>query len=254
MLATISTLVLAAEGISPDSVMAKLVAPVGILVFLGSVYLLLRANLGTRRGYLVMGASTFGFLFIISLFWGFGAPGTPMATGPTNLPGQPADALQPKWIPFAQDSLLADREDLQIVKEFPEGFGSPPADFADEVEQGGTDIQNFFASEDAGEVVEDTWAIVDTQYAETTTGLPVIGVVYQEVDDALQPAPDGETYTAFGFYDAGFILLPSIILAVASLILFLLHCLLLDRDEQREKRDLATLEPAPEPEPVPVEA
>jgi hypothetical protein len=248
-------LVLAAEGISPDSAMAKLVAPVGILIFVGSIYLLLRSNLGTRRGYYVLGVSTFGFLFIMSLFWGFGAPGTPQATGPTNLPGQPADALQPKWIPFAQDSLLADRADLSIVREFPEGFGPVPADEADRAEQGETDLGSFFSSSVAGQPIRDTWAVVDTQWAVTSTGLPVIGVTYQAVDDALQPIPDGPTYTAFGFFDAGNPLLPSIIFAVVSFLLFVLHAWLLDRDEQREKAELAAARAATaEPEPVPVEA
>lgn len=259
-------IVFAADEIPPDNPMAQLVFPLGVLAFLGTTYLLLRSNLGTRRAYYVLGTCVFGFLLIMSLFWGFGAPGTPQATGPTKLPGQVQDALLPKWVPFAQDSLLADREDLQIVKQFPEGFtedGWPAEMEAEEgdegnlVDQGIDDIQGFFASGDAGQQVEETWAVESAYYAEAPgTGYPVLAVTYIETDEALEPDPDGETYTAFGYFDAGNPLLPSYILIGLSLLGLLLHGWLLDRDERAEKRRLAAAREgqAVEREPVPAEA
>jgi hypothetical protein len=258
MLATISSLlVFAAEGVPPESAMAKLAAPVGALIFVGSIYLLLRANLGTKRGYLVLGASGFGFLFLLSIFWAFGAPGTPQATGPTNLPGQPANELQPRWIAFASDSLLADeRAELQVVRTFPEGFDVRedwPEDLADRIDAGQTEIQNFFSGEDAGEPVRDTWLPVETGYVQLDDGTEILGVTYQETDNTLELVPDGATYTGFAFWEPGNPLLPALLLAGISLILFLLHAFLLDRDELRMKRELVVVAEEPA-EPVPADA
>jgi hypothetical protein len=258
-------IVFAADEITPDNPMAQLIVPMGILAFLGSTYLLLRSNLGTKRAYYVLGTCLFGFLFVLSLFWGFGAPGTPQATGPTNLPGQAPDALQAKWVPFAQDSLLADREDLEVVKAYPEGFvegGWPPDMEAEEggegnlIDQGVGELANFLAAEAAGQQIQATWAAETVSYAEAPgTAFPIVAVTFRETDEALQPVPDGATYTGFAYYDAGNRLLPSYVFIVLSLIGLLLHGWLLDRDERLEKRRRAALrEQAAEGEKVPAGA
>ncbi len=246
-------LILAAEGIPPSNPLTQLATPLGILLFLGSTYLLLRSNLGTARGYYVLGTALFGFLFLLSLFWGFGAPGTPQATGPTNLPGQPADALQPKWIPFAQDSLLADREDLSIVKNYPEGFTEEgwPEDLADEVQTGVDEMTNFFSSEVAGGQIEATASPQTIAYAETETDFPVIAVEFYPVNEALEPDLSAEPYVAFGYFDEGNPLLPSIIFIAISLVMFVLHAWLLDRSERMERRQIAAVRGEPEAKKVP---
>ncbi len=251
-------LLFAADEIPPSNPLAQLAAPLGIVFFLGSTYILLRSNLGTARAYYHLGTALFGFLFLMSLFWGFGAPGTPQATGPTNLPGQPADALQAKWVPFAQDSLLADRNDLSFVKEYPEGFeeGGWPASFEDTVEQGVGDSQSFFANETAGSVIEATWSPETVSYAVSSSGLPVIAIEFVAVDEALQPDPDAGSYVAFAFFDEGNVLLPSLVFVAIALVLFLLHAWLLDRSERMERREIAAIREgaAAEREKVPANA
>jgi hypothetical protein len=249
-------LILAADEIPASSPLAQLATPLGILFFIGSTYMLLRSNLGTARGYYVLATSLFGFMLLISLFWGFGAPGTPQATGPTNLPGQPADALLPKWIPFAQDSLLAERSDLQIVQNYPEGFEVDgwPAEEQETVEGGVEDIQSFFSSSTAGEQIGATWPAETVAYARTTTGYTLIAVEFTPVDAELQPT-GGDPYVAFGYFDPGNPLLPSYVFILISLVLFVLHCWLLDRHERMERRELeAARGTAAEPEPEPVGA
>jgi hypothetical protein len=251
----IDLIVVAADEIPPDSIMAQLVVPIGILAFLGSIYLLLRSNLGTGRAYYVLGTCLFAFLFIMSIFWGFGAPGTPQATGPQNLPGQPLDELIPKWVPFAQDSLLADREDLSIVKDYPEGFTEEgwPADFEETVDSGVDDIQGFFASDEAGQQVGDLWVPEVITYAEAPgTGLPILGIEFRAVDEEGEPGE--ETYTAFGFWDEGAPLLPSYIFMGISFLGLILHGWLLDRDERMERRRAARPAAEAEPERVPAGA
>ncbi|MGI8874460.1 MAG: hypothetical protein ACR2KP_09050 [Egibacteraceae bacterium] len=258
--------VLAAEGIPASSPLAQLATPLGILIFLGATLLLLRSNLGTKRGYLVLATSFFGFMFLLGLFWAYGAPGTPQAVGPTNLPGQQPNALQAKWIPFAGDATLADRGDLSVSKSYPEGFevsavtdGGFQLQGVDEelqstIETGVDETRNFFSSEVTGEPIEATWVPEEVGYAETATGFPLIGITFRAVDDALQPDPDGETYTAFAYFDAGSPLLPAQLIAGLALLLFVLHAWLLDRDERLERRELETVDEQAEPEKVPANA
>lgn len=265
--------VIAAEGIPASSPLAQLSVPLGVLVFIGSTYLLLRSNLGTKRAYLVLATSLFGFLMLFSLFWAYGAPGTPQATGPTNLPGQPSDELQPKWVPFAQDSLLAERDDLSLVRQFPEGFtmgevdedgavtvDGLSAEAVSNVEAGIDDAQSFFAGDDAGQQIGESDIATQVGHATSPDGDTVIGVVYNAVDDeSMEVIAEGEDghaeYTGFAFFDEGAPLLPAQLAAGIFLVLFALHAFLLDRDEQQVKRELAGIDqPENEPEKVPANA
>ncbi|MBA2528922.1 MAG: hypothetical protein H0V19_02985, partial [Euzebyales bacterium] len=238
---------------------------------------------GTRRGYLVLATSLWGFLVIYSLFWTFGAPGTPPATGPQNLPGQELDAYEPVWRPFARDSNLANSPDYEVVKSFPEGFAKTPeaAGLAPNVDgvAGGDEVFNFFSGSPALQTppVEPTWTVdpESVRYAEAANGRPVIGVTMRQTYQVGTPAdnaprdakppltvggakaandggnvapqgaqvgdivPDGDSYTAFAFFDSGSPLFPSLVVFAIVLLLFVLHALLLARDERRERRELA---------------
>jgi hypothetical protein len=214
----------------------------------------------------VLATCFFGFLFLLALFWAYGAPGTPQAVGPTNLPGQQPNALQAKWIPFAGDSTLADRGDLSVVKSYPEGFEVSAvtegafqvegieAELQDTLETGVDETRNFFSSEVTGQPMEATWVAEEIGYAQTATGFPLIGITFLEVDEALEPVSDGETYTAFAYFDAGSPLLPAQLIAGLALLLFVLHAWLLDRDERLERRERERVDEPAEPEKVPANA
>jgi hypothetical protein len=253
MLETLTGLtVLAAEGVPPGSPLAVLSVPIGVIVLLGSIYLLVRSNLGTRRGYLVMATSLFGFMVIMSIFWTFGAPGTPQATGPRNLPGQLPNEYQPTWTPFAQDSRIAQLPEYQIVQNHPDGFGEVPEDFADEAEAGANDIQTFFADEDHGEVISDIDEVESIEYAEADNGFPVVAVTYLPVDpNTFEVVEDGEPVTLFAFFDEGNPIFPGLVFIALSLLLFGLHAFLLFLDEGRETREAARTADEVEREPVP---
>lgn len=300
-------LVLAAEGghgIPGNDWRAQIAVPLGTLLFFGSIYLLLRANLGTRRGYLVLATSFFGFMIIYSLFWTFGAPGTPPATGPQNLPGQELDAYEDTWRPFAGDSNLAADPNYAIVKTYPEGFADTPvevglpANVEGQAETGSDDIKTFFSTPPAEggalskPTMGATWAETDRKYARAENGRALIGVEYQQTwqvgqlppgeaagegpppltpdgelvaEDGSNVAPegteindpveDGETYTAFAFFDPGSPKFPSIVTFLIMLLLFIVHALLLALDERRERREreASGVQPVAE-ERVPAEA
>lgn len=114
-----------AEGLPAEHIAAKLAVPIGILIFCGAVYLLLWSNYGAKKGALVYGTAFFGFTFVLGVFWWFGAPGTPVATGLQNFPGQPADQYTAKWFAFEPGSEAAqllpatnNLDDFQTIEEF----------------------------------------------------------------------------------------------------------------------------------------
>jgi hypothetical protein len=241
MVESVSRLVIvAAEGVPGGSAAAVLGAPAGVLVFLGTIYMLLRSNLGTRRAYLVLGSAFFGFLFLMSLFWAYGAPGTPRATGPVHLPGQPANQYTPHWVPFAIDSRIAETPTYSFVRAYPEGFQEVPEELGDRVDSGVQDAQSFFSTEQGGQAIGDMWEPVEIRYARAPNNFLVVGAVFQEVDrETSEVVPDGQTETLFAFFDPGAAEFPALLLALLSLGLFILHAFLLDRDEQRERREAA---------------
>lgn len=128
-----------AEGVSPDHIAADLSIPLSILIFCGSVYMLVWSNYGAKKGALIYGVAFFGFTFMLGVFWWFGAPGTPVATGLQNFPGQAPDAYQGKWYEFEEGSELGDTyfsdvadgdlDAFQTVPEFRGGEGATVDDF-----------------------------------------------------------------------------------------------------------------------------
>ena len=50
---------------------------IGFLLLPGSVIVLLASNFGALKGYLIGAISFFGFLFMLTVIWTFGVPGTP---------------------------------------------------------------------------------------------------------------------------------------------------------------------------------
>lgn len=93
-----------AEGLSADHIASKLAVPLGILIFCGAVFALLWSNYGAKKGALIYGTAMGGFCMVIGVFWWFGAPGTPVATGLQNFPGQAGDHYQPQWFAFEPGS------------------------------------------------------------------------------------------------------------------------------------------------------
>ena len=233
----------AEEFVPPDDWRSIVALPAAFLFFFVSVYLLVRSNLGTRRGYLVCATSFFGFMLILSLFWTGGAPGTPIATGPQTLPGQPLDYWTPKWEPFAVDSVIAD-EQYPLVKSYPEGFSQvePDSDLADLTSTAVDEIRGFLAAPraDVPGPIGESWQASEPEVATAADGTQLVAVTYQAVDSETgEVDPETEPYTGFAFYEPGFVILPSLIMVALSLLGFALHVALLVWDENRERRQQA---------------
>jgi len=91
-----------------EHIAAKLAVPIGIVVFCGSVYMLLWSNYGAKKAALIYGTALGGFCAMLGVFWWFGAPGTPVATGLQNFPGQAPNAYMAQWYPFEPQSERAE--------------------------------------------------------------------------------------------------------------------------------------------------
>lgn len=211
----------AEEYVAPDDWRGAIALPAGIIIFFGAIFLLLKSNLGTRRAYLLEASTFFGFMLILSLFWGFGAPGTPQNTGPQSLPGQPADYYTPKWVAFAPDSTLA-QERFGLVSQFPEGFEeetiggeeavqaegegtgtaedeADPAAAGDAAIGGVEEIGTFFREERGGEqLIGDDWVPAGPPLvAFAEGGEKVVGATYGKPfsfndDGEIPQGPDGQ--------------------------------------------------------------
>jgi hypothetical protein len=95
-------------------VKGALALAIAVLLLPGSVIMLLSANFGVLKGYLIGGAAFFGFVFVLSLIWTFGLPGTPALTGPKG--------TDPSFKPFAQNSATATK--YPVVQQFQGGAGN----------------------------------------------------------------------------------------------------------------------------------
>lgn len=142
-MSTIATLLLLAveeEGVPPEHIAADLAVPIAILIFCGSVYILLWAVYGARKGALIYSTAFFGFTFVLGVFWWFGAPGTPIAGGPQNFPGQPTGAYQPKWFAMEPGSeragfFPATQRGFDAFLTPPQYLGIPPGTSQEDLER-----------------------------------------------------------------------------------------------------------------------
>jgi hypothetical protein len=152
----------------------------------------------------------------MSLFWGFGAPGTPQATGPTNLPGQPAGRAAAQVGPVRAGQPARRPQRPVDRPELPGGLrpGRLARRGAGDRRRGRRGHPELLllgppASRSA------TWPAETVAYARTSTGYPS-SPSSSAVDAELEPDPDGDPYVAFGYFDEGNPLLPSYVFILIS--------------------------------------
>ncbi|MGH3442221.1 MAG: hypothetical protein ACRDUY_09300 [Nitriliruptorales bacterium] len=115
------------EGLPGTHIAADLALPLGILFFGGSVYVLVWSVYGAKKGALVYGTAFFAFAMMMGVFWWFGAPGTPVATGLRYFPGQATDTYDGKW--FAMEPGSERAENFTVTNAL-DNFQTPEEHFA----------------------------------------------------------------------------------------------------------------------------
>jgi hypothetical protein len=229
-------------------VKGALILAIAVLLLPGSVIMLLSANFGALKGYLIGGAAFFGFVFMLTLIWTFGLPGTPALTGPKG--------TDPSYKQFDLSSSTAGRYSAvrqfqgsasggwQAEPEEPQGGGKLPADQetvrADLETAKQAIIQDFMTASNKG--VKDSSKELDVTnldtkvFYTTQNGTQLAAVV---ISGKQPPAGSGLTKpsfapkTFFAYRDPGAPYLPSLIVMAVSLVLLVAHVVGLSLAERR---------------------
>jgi hypothetical protein len=242
-----------------------LVVLAGFVFLPGSVYMLLAANFGALKGYLIAATAFFGFLMMLSAVWLFGIPGTTPLTGPKG--------TQPTFKFFTLDDPQAGTYDS--VRDFQGGAGNgwqpapegqPEEGSAEATLKADLDTARQTAVsdliEETNKGIKDSSKELDVINLDAKTfytiqdGTEVAAIV---VSPKTPPAgsglerPDFAPRTFFAYRDPGSPYLPSILFLAGSTVLFLAHMLLLGVAERRRPLGVAQA-PAAEAEPVPAGA
>jgi hypothetical protein len=241
-----------------------LVVLAGFVFLPGSVWMLLAANFGALKGYLIAATAFFGFLVMLSAVWLFGIPGTTPLTGPKG--------TAPTFKFFTLEDPVAATYDG--VRDFQGGAGGGWQEAPAEAEEG-TPEATLKADLDVARqtAVEDLKDEFNKDVEDSSEELDVINLdpkVFYTVQDGTEVAaivispktppagsglkrPDFAPKTFFAYRDPGSPYLPSILFLAGSLVLFLAHMLLLGVAERRRPLGVAQ-RPAAEPERQPAGA
>ena len=213
-----------------------------VIVFCGSVFLLLAFVLGARLAYWVTASVTLAFVFIMGAVWSYGTP-----LGPV---GQ-----LPAWEPVDLGTSAA-QLDFGPAADYPEGDWHPAdtendAEVAQqsELESASSD---FLEDEiDAGEV--DSFARIDDAIiAEDSARLLMSGgdqygaITYEEIeipaDDEETPQPEGtgEPVIVVMSYDPGNPSGPARMITAGTFLVLVGHLVGLSRAEKRARRERET--------------
>jgi hypothetical protein len=222
-------------GLRCDEFVGWLTVIMGIVLFVGSVYLLLAAVFGPRMGYLVMATALFGWMMILSSLWAFGfwSQGTDT---PTNLgPRGP----EPHWAAFGAGVQVAS-DDYAVVTKYPgspwvEPSG-PDDDRTASIGTVTTAVQDFMA-EEANKQLEKAGSDARVE----PTDFTVTDIAFTSVDGTSLAGArayftqGGPKVTVFAYHDSGNVPLYSFMFLGASIILFVVHVPFLDRAERKRK-------------------
>jgi hypothetical protein len=248
----------------------------GILVVLtafvllpGSVFMLLAANFGALKGYLIAATAFFGFLSLLSAIWLFGLPGTTPLTGPKG--------TQPTFKSFTLDDPAASKYDS--VRSFNgragNGWQEAPAGAAAGAQAGGGAQETLRADLDVARQtavskliqatnknVKDSSRELDVTNVDAKAfytiqdGTEVAAIVISPKDPPAGSGLRRPTFapkTTFAYRDPGNPRLPSILFLAGSSVLFVVHMLLLGVAERRRPLGVSQA-PAPEAQPQPAGA
>jgi hypothetical protein len=209
-----------------------------IVLFVGSVLIVLAAVFGRRMGYLVLAVSFFGWLMILSSVWTFGFFSQGLET-PVNLGPRGAE---PTWV---VESIGTDPEPVY------DAFASYPGDEWREPRTNDEDTSSVqsvtSATQDylAERANEELGRSEHEPGALTTTDFTVQNVEFYATDDGVSLAAarafftdGGPILTAYLRHDSGSVNRYSWMFLIGSTLLFGAHLPFLDRAERKRKEIL----------------
>lgn len=215
-----------------------------IIVFVGTIWLLLTVIMGARLAYFVTASVTLGFIFIMTLVWSYGDP-----LGPVG--------VLPEWNGVDIAESASEIEGFGPAAEYPEGPWEPPSEDdpaemtkAAELDSAATDFLeaqleegeagDFVSASDAS-VVADSQRLLtqgETQYGAVTLEASVAAIEKfdQADDDQLATiTPEDATAVVVMEYDPGNPLGKARKIAGGTFLVFALHLFGLSRAERKSK-------------------
>lgn len=222
-------------GLECDPFVGWLTVAIAVMLFVGSVYLLLAAVFGPRMGYLVLATALFGWMMILSSLWAFGFWSQGLDT-PTNLGPR---GTEPHWQAFGAGIQVASNE-FPVVTKYPNAPWTPAQGEDDDrtasIGTVTTAVQDFMA-----EQANEDLAARGIEATVEPTDFTVTDIEFTSVDGTSLAGSrafyngGGPRVTVFTYHDSGNIPIYSFIFLGASIILFLVHLPFLDRAERKRK-------------------
>jgi hypothetical protein len=222
-----------------------LVVLTGFVFLPGSVFMLLAANFGALKGYLIAATAFFGFVTMLSAVWLFGLPGTTPLTGPKG--------TQPSFKFFTINDTQASTYDR--VRDFQGSAGNGWQAAPTGEVQAGSPQETLKADLDTARqtAVSDLIAEKNKDVTDSSEELDVTNLdakAYYTIQDGTEvtaivispktpPSGSGlkrptfSPVTTFAYRDPGNPRLPSILFLVGAVVLFVIHMLLLGLAERR---------------------
>jgi hypothetical protein len=222
-------------GLTCSSIVAYLTVAMAIIIFIGSVYLLLSAVFGPRMAYFVMAVALFGWMVILSSIWAFGFWSQGIDTR-TNLGPR---GTEPHWQAFGVGVTVAS-DSYPVVQKYPGKPWVAPQGEEDErtasVGTVTTAVQDALAdranqqlaqSGSKETVAAEDFTVTDVEF--TSVGKTSLAGAHAFFSGG------GPTLTVFAYHNSGTVPLYSYAFLGASIVLFVVHIPFLDRAERRRK-------------------
>ncbi len=222
-----------------------------VVIFCGSVWLLLALVLGPRLSYLITASITLGFVLIMGLVWSYGTPLGPVGEQPSWNPvdigtnaaalgfGPAADYPNAPWV-------APDPEDAAQTTQAAE-LENAATDYLEQAIDEET-VEGYETAADA-QVAEDSVLLLEQ--GEQTFGALTLEPVEATAEgagsgaeDQLEAEPDTEEATAAPVvvvmsYDPGNPSGPARMITAGTFVVFVAHLVGLSRAEKRSKKNAA---------------
>jgi hypothetical protein len=214
------------------------VVVMGLIIFVGSIYLVLTFVLGRWMGYLVLMVAFSGWMIIQSTLW---LTGFWISQGPTTPKNQGPRGSEPAWVAL-EASTGTTSDAYATFSSYPgQPWTEPTAAQDADIQSASSAVTTFLAEQSNAELglsLDDPTAIQGTQFA-------VDSIRFATNDDGTKLAVVTSHFTGGGplwtvslYFDPGSVPRYSIMFLAGSLILFLIHLPLLDRAEKKRKEFL----------------
>lgn len=217
-----------------------------VIVFIGSIWLLMTVIMGARLAYFVTASVSLGFIFIMTLVWSYGDP-----LGPVG--------VMPEWHGIDVAETAGEIEGFGPAAEYPEGQWATPDEDDQEAVTKAAELDsaalNYLAErigeQEGGEFVAEADAIVvadsqrlltqgETEYgAVTLEAAPAAIEKFEEADDDQLDTitPEDATAVVVMEYDPGNPLGKARTIAAGTFVVLALHLFGLSRAERKTTKE-----------------